>query len=166
MVGKRTISVREELGILTVSIPSPNLRNIANQTFSYHFWLRIGMALIPDVIVTIVYLVLILNPMHHSTYSLHPVFALVSSIVMMAMYANVTWLNVFIARSNEVGFHRSEVWEKLVYAETAFEGVICLLWIAMLVYSCVAVDKWRRAKKVGSAEGDRSVEGVPADGRV
>lgn len=110
------------------------------------------MALIPDVVLTLVSFILILNPMHHSTYSFHPIFALVSSFVMMAMYAQVCWLNPLIALSNEVAFDYSESWQKIVFAETAFECVICFLWIAMLVYSCVAVHKWRMGKKNGEVK--------------
>ncbi|KAH7382608.1 hypothetical protein DE146DRAFT_760445 [Phaeosphaeria sp. MPI-PUGE-AT-0046c] len=121
----------------------------------YQFWPRIGMALIPDVIVTVASLVLILNPMNHATYSFHPVFALVSSFIVMALYVQVCWLNPLIALSNEVAFYNSDVWKKIVYAETAFEGIICILYIAMLVYSCIAVHKWRMAKKSGSVYMDR-----------
>jgi hypothetical protein len=127
------------------------------------------MALIPDVIVTLVSFVLILNPMHHSTYSFHPVFALVSSIAFMALWLTVSWLNPFIAVASEVDFHHRSVWEKLVFAETAFEAVLCLLWIAMLVYSSVAVDRWRIAKKIGNASIGRALgneEGVSGESKV
>ncbi|KAF2824494.1 hypothetical protein CC86DRAFT_371811 [Ophiobolus disseminans] len=113
----------------------------------YHFWLRIGLALIPDVLVTLTSLVLILNPLHHSTYSFHPIFALVSSIFLLSLYVNVCWLNPLIAYSNEVSFHNHQIWNKIVFAETAFEVVLCLCWIAMMGFSCVAVHKWRMAKK-------------------
>ncbi|OAL03397.1 hypothetical protein IQ06DRAFT_344654 [Phaeosphaeriaceae sp. SRC1lsM3a] len=127
----------------------------------YHFWLRIGMALIPDVLLTLASLVLILNPMHHATYSFHPVFALVSSFVVMALYVQVCWLNPLIAGSNEVGFYNQDVWEKIVYAETAFQGIICILYIVMVVYSCVTVHNWRMAKKnkavhMGRLDGDEA----------
>jgi hypothetical protein len=101
------------------------------------------------VLVTFVTLVLILNPLHHSTYSLHPVFALVSSFCMMGLYVSVCWLNPLFALSNEVGFHNSQVWEKIVFAETGFEAVLCLCWIGMLVLSCVAVHRWRSGRRGG-----------------
>jgi hypothetical protein len=108
------------------------------------------MALIPDIVLTLVSLILILNPMHHSTYAFHPVFALVSSFFIMALYVQVCWLNPLSALSNEVGFNHQTTWENIVLAETGLEAVICLLWVAMLVYSCIAVHKWRMAKKSGA----------------
>jgi len=121
---------------------------------SYHFWLRIGLALIPDVLFTLLSLVVILNPLHHSTYSFHPVFALVSSLVMLSLYVNVCWLNPMIAYSNEVTFHREQIWEKITWAETGMEAVLCLCWIGMMGASCVAVHGWRVEKKRGFGGGD------------
>jgi hypothetical protein len=119
------------------------------------------MALVPDVLVTVFSLVLILNPMHHATYSFHPVFALVSSFVVMALYVQVCWLNPLVALSSEVAFYNRDVWEKIAFAETAFESIICILYIAMLVYSCIAVHRWRKAKKnkavhMGRLSGDEA----------
>jgi hypothetical protein len=42
-------------------------------------------------------LILILNPLHRPTYSFHPVFALVGSVIMVCLYVQVCWLNPFVA---------------------------------------------------------------------
>ncbi|KAH8729085.1 hypothetical protein GQ44DRAFT_607729, partial [Phaeosphaeriaceae sp. PMI808] len=132
----------------------------------YNFWLRIGIAYIPDVLLTIVTLVLIFNPLHHSTYSFHPVFALSSSLVMVCLYVALSFMDPLYALSNEVPFSNSEVWEYVVFVETGVQCAIGILWILMVVYSSIAVHKWRMAKKsagvevkMGSVEGARSEEG-------
>lgn len=125
----------------------------------YSFWSRIGFALIPDVVLTVVTLVLILNPLHHSTYSFHPIFALTSSLIMFIIYVQASWLNPFIAYANEVSFNNSSQWLTLVYAETGFQVALCLAWVAMVVCSCVAVHKWR----VGRKEGGKVGEGARRD---
>jgi membrane protein YdbS with pleckstrin-like domain len=82
----------------------------------------------------------------------------------MALYVQVCWLCPLIALSNEVGFDGQNSWENLALAETGFEAVICLLWMAMMVYSCMAVHKWRMAKKSGAIKmgamtrGERNLE--------
>jgi hypothetical protein len=136
----------------------------ANLWPSYQFWFRIGLALVPDVLVTIVSLVLILNPMHHATYSFHPVFALVSSFILWALYVQACWLNPLIALANEVAFYNMDVWEKIVYAETAFQGIICILYFTMFVYSCIAVDRWRKAKKLAKKNGAVHMGRLSGDG--
>jgi hypothetical protein len=119
----------------------------SNSSSSYHFWLRIGLALIPDVLLTMVSIILILNPMHHSTYSFHPVFALVTSLVMMSLYVNVCWLNPIVAMSSEVWFYNADVWDNLALAETGMQSILCIVWIVLMGYSCAAVHGWRKEKK-------------------
>jgi hypothetical protein len=119
----------------------------------YNFWSRIGIALIPDVLLTIVTLVLILNPLHNATYSFHPIFALVSSLVMMGLYVSVAALNPIIAYSDETTFDNSGKWLNLTLAEMGVQAVLELLYLVMMVYSCVAVHKWRMAKK-GTGKGE------------
>lgn len=149
-------------GLRKISPASSSL--LANLWPSYQFWFRIGLALIPDVLVTIVSLVLILNPMHHATYSFHPVFALVSAFILWALYMQACWLNPLIARANEVGFYNMDEWEKIVYAETAFQCIICILYFTMFVYSCIAVDRWRMAKKMAKQNGAVQMGRLSGDG--
>ncbi|KAF2023039.1 hypothetical protein EK21DRAFT_81721, partial [Setomelanomma holmii] len=113
----------------------------------YQFWLRIGIALIPDILVTLLTLILLLNPLHHATYSFHPVFALVSSFCMFGLYVGVCFLNPLFALSNEVAFHNMDIWERIVFVETGFEGVICLCWVGMMGLSAVAVHRWRVGRR-------------------
>ncbi|KAF1913175.1 hypothetical protein BDU57DRAFT_521894 [Ampelomyces quisqualis] len=149
MVGKRNIRLPPNLDMGTGSYLTPKIHRKANKLYCYHFWLRIGMALIPDITLALISFILILNPVQHSIYSFHPVFALMSSFVMMVLYVQVCWLNPLIALSNKVVFNHQTAWENIVFAETGLESVICLLCIAMLVYSCIAVHKWRIARKGG-----------------
>ncbi|KAH7064127.1 hypothetical protein BKA63DRAFT_428289 [Paraphoma chrysanthemicola] len=127
----------------------------------YEFWFRIGIALIPDVILTLIYLILIFNPLHHSTYSLHPVFALVASICMLGLYATVCWLNPFIMLCNEIGFPNVEKWYLIVWAETGMQATLALMWIAMMISSCRAVHAWRKGRK-----GRGGLGGSGADGEL
>jgi hypothetical protein len=117
-----------------------------NISSRYHFWLRIGIALIPDALLTLVSLVLILNPMHHSTYSFHPVFALTTSLIMMSLYINVVWLNPIIALSNEIDFPHSSAWYNMALTETGIQVLLCITWILLMGYSCAAVRNWRATK--------------------
>jgi hypothetical protein len=134
----------------TLSLRTTRLTNTAR----HNFWLRIGIALIPDALLTILTLILILNPLHHATYSFHPVFALVSSLVMMGLYVSVAFMNPFMAYSSEVPFRFSDKWYTLAFVEAGVQGLLSLLCLAMVVYSCLAVHKWRMAKKGAGKGGD------------
>jgi hypothetical protein len=110
------------------------------------------MAFFPDLLFTLISLILILNPMHHSTYAFHPIYALVSSFIMFILYAMVCWLNPFVMYGDESSFEESDTWLKIAFAETGLQVVLCLLWGAMMVFSCIAVHKWRMAKKNGAVK--------------
>ncbi|KAH4408600.1 hypothetical protein HBH92_146800 [Parastagonospora nodorum] len=118
----------------------------------YEFWLRIGLALIPDLVYTIIAFFLILNPMHHSTYSFHPIFALVGSVLTVCLYVQVCWLGPFLAYANEVQFPNEDAWQSIVYAEAGIQVVLLLMWAGMMGLSAVAVHKWRAGKKGGVEE--------------
>jgi hypothetical protein len=107
------------------------------------------MAYFPDLLFTLISLVLILNPMHRATYAFHPVFALVQSLVMAIMWAAVSGTNPALAWSEETFFEQRQEWEQIAYAETGFQVAVCLLWGAMVVLSCIAVHRWRSAGKNG-----------------
>lgn len=76
---------------------------------------------------------------------------------MFLLYVQVCWLNPLLAYSNEVGFHNVSKWYDLAYAETGVQVVLCLFWLALMVCSCMAVHKWKEAKKTSRMAGD--VEG-------
>lgn len=126
---------------------SAPISTTSNNSSSYNFWFRIGMAYFPDLLFTLVSLVLILNPMHRATYAFHPVFALVQSLIMFLMWAVVSGLNPALAYSEETFFKKRREWEQIAYAETGFQVAVCLLWVAMLALSCIVVHRWRGAKK-------------------
>jgi len=42
----------------------------------------------------------------------------------------------------------------LVWFEVVLQAFLTLMWLAMMVYSCVAVHRWRKTKKMGRGVGD------------
>jgi hypothetical protein len=113
-----------------------------------------------DLLLTIISLVLILNPLHRATYAFHPVFALVQSLIMWLLWATVSASNASLAWSEETFFEHRREWEQIAFAETGFQAAIFLLWVAMMVLSCIAVHRWRRAKKGAKKVGDVRMEQV------
>jgi hypothetical protein len=118
-----------------------------NRLTRYWFWYRIGIALIPNVLLTIVSLFLIINPLHHSAYSFHPIFALNISVFMFGLYVAICTVHVILVYSNELGFDNVTMWYGITYIEVGSQSVLALFYLAMMVYSCIAVHKWRMAKK-------------------
>jgi hypothetical protein len=145
-------------------INSASISTTTNNFSSYNFWFRIGMAYFPDLLFTLVSHILILNPMHRATYAFHPVFALVQSLIMFLMWAAVSGLNPALAYSEETFFEKRREWGQIAYVEAGFQVAVCLLWVAMLVLSCVAVHRWRGAKKsenvrIGALDGRKESDG-------
>jgi hypothetical protein len=85
--------------------------------------------------------------MHHSTYSFHPIFALVGSVLTVCLYIQVCWLGPFLAYANEVQFPNEDAWQSIVYAEAGIQVVLLLMWAGMMGLSAVAVHKWRAGKR-------------------
>lgn len=109
------------------------------------------MALIPDIVLTILSAFLMAYPSHRPTSWFHPVFALVSSIFLFSIYLQVCWLNIIVAYSDE---RQRGSWMSLVWFEVVLQAFLTLMWLAMMVYSCVAVHRWRKTKKMGRGVGD------------
>lgn len=100
------------------------------------------MALIPDLLTSLITIILILNPLHKATISYHPIYALISSFCLFALYTNCAWLNWLVPYSNEVNFAGRDAWEKLCLAELAMESLVALMWFVMFVLACVATRRW------------------------
>ncbi|CAO2652905.1 Nn.00g023160.m01.CDS01 [Neocucurbitaria sp. VM-36] len=131
----------------------------------YAFWFRIGIALIPDALYTLLTLSLIFQTPHLSlknrTWTFHPAFALTFSIVLFGLYVSLSFLNAQIIGSNEISFHNVDSWYTLGYVELGFQGVLGLCYLGMMVCACVAVHRWRVGKKGGGryAEVEKEREG-------
>lgn len=69
----------------------------------------------------------------------------------------MTFLNPLIAWSNELGFYNRDVWEKLAFVETGLQGIIGLCYIGMILFSSVALHRWRVGK--------RGIEQLGEDGK-
>jgi hypothetical protein len=106
--------------------------------------LRIGIALIPDILYTVYSLGGIAG-----AWSLHPVVVVLGSGVMLGLYVAVTVINIQITSSNGRGFEIKEGWRKVVYVEAAVQGVLGLCYAGILGASCVAINVWRKERKGG-----------------
>ncbi|PVI02795.1 hypothetical protein DM02DRAFT_589130 [Periconia macrospinosa] len=117
---------------------------VSNNGANVKFWERIGAALIPDVALTFVIAFGIVKQRWH------PIAALVTSIVYMALWLFVTLLNALVAYSGEVVYF-SEVktlnkWQSMCYAEAGFQGAITLLYMIMLGFASKGLHEWRKAR--------------------
>lgn len=123
----------------------------------YHFWIRIGWALIADVVYTLATLALIHQKLPRVLklpgWNFHPAVALTFSILLFAAYPLICFFNILIAWSNEVSFHNSNVWYQLAFVEAGVQGVLGLCYLGMMICSCVAVHRWRKAQGGGYLEG-------------
>jgi hypothetical protein len=79
---------------------------------------------------------------------------------MWLLWATVSASNASLAWSEETFFEHRREWEQIAFAETGFQAAIFLLWVAMMVLSCIAVHRWRRAKKGAKKFGDMRMEPV------
>jgi hypothetical protein len=73
---------------------------------------------------------------------------------MMSLYLAVCLFNPLLAYSNEVWLYNSDVWEKLVLAETGVQAVLWVLWVLMIGFSSKAVYEWRKEKRRGNIKMD------------
>jgi hypothetical protein len=110
----------------------------------YYFWYRIGIALIPDLFVTTISVFLIIDVL--PALSFHPIFALIVSVSMFFLYVAICAINISLVAANEIGLINVESWYSITYGEAMFQVILALCYLAMFVYSCIAVHKWRMAK--------------------
>ncbi|PSN63754.1 hypothetical protein BS50DRAFT_88067 [Corynespora cassiicola Philippines] len=124
----------------------------ANEPFSFFF--RIGIALFPDLLFTIITIVCIY------TGKLHPVTSLVVSIFGFGLYPVACFFNIITVYSNEYPFDGRESWYALGYAEAAFQAILALFYLALMVVSAIAVHRWRKLKRTSQNDGWNDLENM------
>lgn len=101
------------------------------------------MALLPDVISVILTHTLL----HYNHY--HPVYALTQALVIFCVYPSAIAFNLIVVYSDETGAWYVDSWQRLCWAEMGLQAVLMVLWIGLVVCSCIAVHKWRGIKAKG-----------------
>jgi hypothetical protein len=138
-------SIAEDYSPYVPARPPP-LHIIITNIPSYKFWLRIGIALFPEVF--FIPATVICCAMRR----FHPIAALVGCIVLFALFLTAASLNSLIVASGEVSFPNRDIWERMCYAEVGLQVTIVLIYAAMGTYACKAVHRWRIARNGVLAE--------------
>lgn len=107
--------------------------------------MRIAISLIPDLVYTLILAFLFLNwPARWLNLRVHPVFALVCSIVMLGFYVTALLFNILIVGSNEIFFDNNSTWYTLGSIEMVFQGLLLGCWLWCMVAASVSVHRWRK----------------------
>lgn len=120
--------------------PPRNSKDKANRASRGLWWIRVGMALLPDAAITLAASIGV------ATQHWHPIAALVSSICLFGLWVSVTFLNPLLAYSSEVFFTNNQTWEKLCYGEAGFQAIFTILYAVMIGYAAKGVHEWRMEK--------------------
>ncbi|KAH6612128.1 hypothetical protein C7974DRAFT_419027 [Boeremia exigua] len=121
------------------------------------FFLRLGLALIPDILSVLTTHALL------SRTHFHPVYALVQSLIVCCLYAVALSLNTIIVVCNESSIPQIGAWRRLCYAEMALQGVLWGVWVGLVGCACKAVDAWRAGRVEDRIE-ERVEERMRAEG--
>ncbi|CAI6337088.1 unnamed protein product [Periconia digitata] len=108
--------------------------------FKDHWWHRIGIALLPDAALTLG------TTFGLCTQNWHPITAVVTTIAILGPWVYCTFVNPFVAYSNERSFRNSDTWSNLCYGEAAFQVVITIIYFVMLGFASKGVHVWRKAR--------------------
>lgn len=98
------------------------------------------MALLPDIFSVILTHTLL------PKQRFHPVFALTQALVVFCLYPSALSLNLIVVYSDETGYSYIDAWQGLCWGEMGMQGILALLWMALVICACIAVHKWRGAK--------------------
>ncbi|KAJ4986811.1 hypothetical protein SVAN01_07738 [Stagonosporopsis vannaccii] len=104
------------------------------------FFVRIGIALLPDILSALLTWYL------QSRSHFHPVYALTQSLIIFCLYPIILTFNVIVVLSDETGMTNISTWRQLCYAEMGLQAVLTVCWIGLVVCSCVAVHMGRRGR--------------------
>ena len=113
--------------------------------------------MVPDVSITLFTLVAVPS----GAGFFHPILALSLSLLMIGLYAAISFLHTIIIYGDESNDYNKEGWDNLGYAEVGFQAILGLCYIAMAVLSCVAVHHWRRTKRNARLDQVGDVELTP-----
>lgn len=69
---------------------------------------------------------------------------------MFGLYVAICAVHVILVYSNESSFDNVRMWYGLTYMEVMAQCMFALLYLAMMVYSCIAVHNWRMANWIVS----------------
>ncbi|CAI6333782.1 unnamed protein product [Periconia digitata] len=110
------------------------------------FWTRIGIALIPDVIITFVAIFCML------TQKWHPITALCSTVVLSALWLFCAVINSLITYSGETIYFANmdyrDRWDAMCFAETGLQAAIAVMYMVMMGFAAKAVHVWRKGPRV------------------
>ncbi len=82
------------------------------------------------------------------TCNLHPAASLSFAILFVLLYAMFTWLHVaLVVEAKPDVFPNENIWLALTYTSAGIEGLMGLLYFLIMVYACIGVHRWRKAKK-------------------
>ncbi|KAF2877534.1 hypothetical protein BDV95DRAFT_481972, partial [Massariosphaeria phaeospora] len=104
----------------------------------YSFWLRIGLSLVPELLLTPCQIYSV------ATQRWHPVSALVTSLISCGLWACALSLNVMLVFSNETGFPNLSAWYDLCYTEAGLQGVIALIYLVLMGFAAAAVHRYKK----------------------
>jgi len=130
------------------SPPPPNQQNQSNTSHRHNFWLRIGIALLSDSILTILTSICIFKG------NWHPIAALSTSIVWCGLWTLCATWNALFAARDEVEFDRVEEWYRLCYAEVGLQVAMAVAYVGMAWFAGVAVSRWRKGGGKREGEGE------------
>jgi hypothetical protein len=136
-----------------VSLESPACTHtpcnpVNTNTPSASFTLRIGLAMLPDILSAI------LTPVLLHKQSLHPVYALTQALVIFCLYPSALSMNLISAYSDETRYDYMDSWQALCWAEMGVQGVLAVLWGVLVGCACVAVHGWRGSKRREEVKGE------------
>ncbi|KAF2189480.1 hypothetical protein K469DRAFT_40972 [Zopfia rhizophila CBS 207.26] len=109
------------------------------------FFLRAGIAIIPETFHIPIHHVLI-----HKNRN-HPVAALTLSIICMGLWLSSGLMTLFIWWSKEYSHSETNAFDELVMAGMGLQFVLTLLYLIYMGFAAAAVHKWRGNKKNGEA---------------
>lgn len=114
--------------------------------------MRIGIYLVPDLVLTLVMLVFIPKRWWH------PITALVTSILWFGLWLCACFFNILLIESNEIPFDNVRQWYNWGYAEGTFQALIAVMYVIMMVFAAHAVHRWRmRPSRNAVEEGTATV---------
>ncbi|KAF2661909.1 hypothetical protein K491DRAFT_710336 [Lophiostoma macrostomum CBS 122681] len=98
-----------------------------------------------------------------ATNNNHPIFALVGSICGFGLWLSFAVLDAIVAYSGEFYFTHMDSWESLCYAESGLMAVMTMLYVAMLVFSSMAVHRYRKSKQCTCKVHNHELDDVEAN---
>jgi hypothetical protein len=108
---------------------------------SADFWVRwAGILIIPEGLHIITQVI----ALTYNAY--HPITAITTSCIFFCLWVITALLNAFLSYSSELSFPRNIDWGNICYGEAGLQGLGALLYAGMIVFSGIAVHRYRKEK--------------------